>query len=341
MVYGEDNPKARLTQDALSFGAGGASAPDTWLKRLAANDLEVSADILPDSDNARELGLGGASPKRWKNIYAVNITVSNMLFNFHLIPDADNTYDLGENATPKRWRDLFLAGKLMVGGYIVITADRVLQNVTADAAIITSGQFPLARLPRGTAGYVLEAQGSAYDPMYVNPNGRYTPAGHNHAAGDITSGVFAEARIPTVFANARTFNGGITMGAALNMNSQAIQNLASLNQAMPPGADQGAVGTTSQYWNCIAGNSVWYKTLGQFDMLDDLALIKKIRSNGKVDKRGIALADPESLPPEVTENGLINAGHLMGLLIGAVKQLAAKVESLEKELQKAKRGVAA
>jgi hypothetical protein len=341
MVYGEDNPKARLTQDALSFGAGGASAPDTWLKRLAVNDLEVSADILPDSDNARELGLGGASPKRWKNIYAVNITVSNMLFNFHLIPDADNTYDLGENATPKRWRDLFLAGKLMVGGYIVITADRVLQNVTADAAIITSGQFPLARLPRGTSGYVLEAQGSAYDPMYVNPNGRYTPAGHSHTAADITSGVLDEARIPTVFANARTFNGGITMGAALNMNSQSIQNLASLNQAMPPAADQGAVGTTSQYWNCIAGNSVWYKALGQFDALDDLALIKKIRANGKVDERGMPLADPESLPEQVTENGLINAGALMGLLIGAVKQLVAKVESLEKELQKAIRGVAA
>lgn len=237
LVYGEDNPKARLTQDSLAFGAGGASAPDTWFKRIAANDLEVSADILPDYDNARELGLGGATPKRWKNIYAVNITVSNMLFNMHLIPDADNTYDLGDNATPKRWRDLFLAGKLMVGGYIVITADRVLQNVTADAAIITSGQFPLARLPRGTSGYVLEAQGSGYDPMYVNPNGRYTPAGHSHAAGDITSGVLAEDRIPTVFANARTFNGGITMGAALNMNSQRIQNLASLNQAMPPGAD--------------------------------------------------------------------------------------------------------
>jgi hypothetical protein len=336
LVYGEDNPRARLTQDSLAFGSGGASAPDTWLKRLRANQFESSGDIIPDYDNARTLGLGGDLPKRWKEIHAVDLHVSNMLFNSHVIPEVDNAFDFGENATPKRWRDLFLAGKLMVGGYIVITADRVLQNVTADAAIITSGQFPLARLPRGTSGYVLEAQGSAYDPMYVNPNGRYTPASHNHAAGDITSGVFDEARIPTVFANARTFNGGITMGAALNMNSQSIQNLASLNQAMPPAADQGAVGTTSQYWNCIAGNSVWYKALGQFDMLDDLALIKKIRSNGKVDKRGIALADPESLPPEVTENGLINAGHLMGLLIGAVKQLAAKVEALEKRLEKVK-----
>jgi len=341
ITYGEDNPKARLTQDSLAFGPGGLTAPDTWLKRLAANQFESSGDIVPDSDNARSLGVGGASPKRWKEIHAVDIHVSNMLFNFHLVPDADNTYDLGDNTTPKRWRDLFLSGKLMVGGYVVITADRVLQNVTADAGIITSGQFPLARLPRGTDGYVLEAQGADYDPMYVNPNGRYTPAGHNHAAADITSGVLAEDRIPTVFANARTFNGGITMGAALNMNSQAIQNLASLNQAMPPSSDSGSVGTTTTYWNCIAGNSVWYKALGQFDALDDLALIKRIRGNGKTDKRGMPLADPESLPPEVTENGLINAGALMGLLIGAVKQLAAKVEALEKELKKAKRGVAA
>ena len=222
IVYGEANPRARLTQDALAFGPGGATAPDTWLKRIAANDLEVSADILPDSDNARQLGLGGATPKRWKNIYAVNITVSNMLFNMHLIPDADNTYDLGEGTTPKRWRDLYLAGAikalaggvavnllpdqnavrdlgsgtlkwsnlyvngvgdlgwLNVGGFTVITNARVLQNVAAAAGIITSGRFPLARLPEGTAGYVLEAEGSGYNPMYVNPNGRYQPASHTH-----------------------------------------------------------------------------------------------------------------------------------------------------------------
>jgi len=178
---------------------------------------------------------------------------------------------------------------------------------------------------------VLEAEGAGFDPMYVDPNGRYTPAGHTHG----------EADLPHVYANLLTLNGGLTRGAGLNMNSQAITNLASLNQAMPPGADQGSVGNTTTYWNCIAGNSVWYKALGQFDALDDLALIKRIRGNGKTDERGIPLADPESLPEQVTENGLINAGALMGLLIGAVKQLSAKVESLEKQLEKAKRGVAA
>ena len=50
---------------------------------------------------------------------------------------------------------------------------------------------------------------------------------------------------------------------------------------------------------------MWYYALGQFDMLDDLALIKRIRGNGKVDKRGMPLADPESLPEQITENGLM------------------------------------
>jgi hypothetical protein len=175
-------------------------------------------------------------------------------------------------------------GWLNIDAYTVITNARVLQNVIADAAIITSGQFPLARLPRGTSGYVLEAQGAGYDPMYVNPNGRYSPAAHTQHADDMPSG----------------------------------------------GANTGQVGNTTTYWNCIAGNSVWYKALGQFDALDDLALIKRIKSNGKVDERGTPLADPKSLPTEITENGLINAGALMGLLIGAVKQLATKIEVLEK-----------
>jgi len=292
-TVGDANPKARLSANMLQFGAGGASALDTWLKRIAANQFESSGDIIPDGDNVRSLGLGGATPKRWANIYAVNINLSS-----HLIPGADNTYDLGEATTPKRWRDLYLAGAikalgggvavhflpnanatydlgsgamkwsnlyvsgvgdlgwLNVAGFTVITNTRVLQNVTAAANIITSGRFPLARLPDGTsgyflkalgagfdpayallaagdipyldaskigsgrfplarlldgtAGYVLEAEGAGYDPMYVNPNGRYAPAGHSHAAGDITSGVLAEARCPNVYAGLITFNGGLS-----------------------------------------------------------------------------------------------------------------------------------
>ena len=85
----------------------------------------------------------------------------------------------------RRWLEaninLARLGSFHVGNYEVISSSRVLQNVTADAGIITSGQFPLARLPRSTAGYVLEAEGAGYDPMYVDPNYRYSPKSHVHS----------------------------------------------------------------------------------------------------------------------------------------------------------------
>jgi hypothetical protein len=141
------------------------------------------------------------------------------------------------------------------------------------------------------------------------------PTGHDHSG-------------ETIRPNAVNCN---TVSAAAKITGNAFGDL------FPETSDTGAVGTTSKYWNCIAGNSVWYKALGQFDALDDLALIRRIRGNGKTDERGMPLTDLGSLPPECTENDLVNAGALTGLLIGAVKQLAAKVESLEKQLKKLKR----
>jgi len=271
-VVGQSDPKMQLDDSMLQFGTGGA-ALDTWLKRTGSGAFEVKSDLVPTGDNAGKLGLGGASPKRWSEIHGVDIYANQYHFAGNLIPDADDLYDLGENVTPKRWRDLYLAGAikaladgvavdflpnadaaydlgsdgkrwselhvsgvgkfgtleamtfincasiiatgtgkfddLNVGTFNVITNARVLQNVMADAAIITSGRFGLGRLPVGTSGYVLEGQGAGFDSMFVDPNGRFSPAGHNHAAGNITSGVLAEARVPNVYTSKVTFNGGI------------------------------------------------------------------------------------------------------------------------------------
>jgi hypothetical protein len=248
---GDANPLASLLEDRLQFGSGGTAALDTWLRRLVSGEFEVKNDLVPTGDNAGKIGHGGDSPRRWSEIHAIDLYASQFHWTGNLIPDADNLYDIGENVTPKRWRDIYLAGAikalaggvavhflpnadntynlgasgtrwgnlylagladlgwLNIGGALVISSSRVLQNVTADAGIITSGQFSLLNMPRGTNGYVLEAEGASNNPMYVNPNGRYTPAGHNHAAGDITSGVLAEARCPNVYSGQITFNGGI------------------------------------------------------------------------------------------------------------------------------------
>ena len=52
-------------------------------------------------------------------------------------------------------------------------------------------------------------------------------------------------------------------------------------------------------------------------------------------KKAFHLIDVDSLPEEVrSKEGMIHGGHLMGLALGAIKQLNAKVEALETELEK-------
>jgi hypothetical protein len=181
-----ENALMQLTKELLEFGPGGTTAPDVYLKRVAAETFELKALLLqPAGDNVTELG---SLTKRFKKLHVVDSTFSS-----NLLPSADDTYDLGQGGgTPKRWRDLHLSGNVNVAGFTIITLARVLQNVTAVAAIITSGRFPLARLTEGAAGYVLEAEGAGFDPMYVNPNGRYAPASHNQSAESINSGGVTE-----------------------------------------------------------------------------------------------------------------------------------------------------
>ncbi len=69
--------------------------------------------------------------------------------------------------------------------------------------------------------------------------------------------------------------------------------------------------------------------------MDDLAVIKGIRLSEKVDRFGVPLIDNKSLPEAVrSKEGLVHGGHVLGLALGAIKQLTAKVEALEKELAK-------
>jgi hypothetical protein len=124
--------------------------------------------------------------------------------------------------------------------------------------------------------------------MYVNPNGRYTPASHESGHGNL-------------------YPAG--------------------------GSGTGYCGSTSNYWACVAGDSIWYNALGHMDYMDDLSIIKGIRMSEKVDKLGVSLIDNKSLPESMrSKEGLVHGGHLLGLALGAIKQLNAKVEALEKQL---------
>jgi hypothetical protein len=104
----------------------------------AAGNLDVNlyrsaADVLKTDDNldALALRIGGteviSSARKLRNIASIIQT---------LLPDADNTYDLGSSTY--RWRNLILAGygdlgSLQIGGTEVITSDRKLQNIASIA----------------------------------------------------------------------------------------------------------------------------------------------------------------------------------------------------------------
>ena len=309
-TYGETNPRQQLDKEMLQFGPGGETALDTWLKRVGSEQLELKSELLPVSDNSGKIGTSakrfaeingyqygisgnmvpssdnasnlGAADKRFAHIYAVEIHVSNMLFNFHLLPDADATYDLG--ASNKKWKDLYLSGALKaldagvavhllpnatatydlgsaakkwsnlylngvgylgslnVGAFEVITSARVLQNVTASASIITSGRFPLARLAEGTSGYVLEAEGAGFNPMYVNPNYRYEPKSHPHSEH---TGIGPNDH----HAQAHNHGGETISPATVNCNSISIA--ASCNRQYSHPSSQQCVYASSVAWeNC-------------------------------------------------------------------------------------------
>jgi len=164
-------------------GGGGGGIPD-WLSptyigprsdtpaitnfrtKNIAGDAPVDHQFNPTDD---EHGVFGAETKRWKEVHTKYLFVTSY----------------GRLA------------QLNIGDYegdqVVITSARVLQNVFADAAIITNGQFALGRMPRGDAGKFLRAYGAGYDPMYASLAVADLP---DLPASKITSGRFLLARLP-------------------------------------------------------------------------------------------------------------------------------------------------
>jgi hypothetical protein len=216
-------------------------------KKFYTSDFALYNHLYPPTDDTYDIG---SSSKHWKDIYlsgAVRALLSG--FAIHLLPNATGTYDLGSDT--KKWSNIFSNGACKVGwldvaNFIVITDARVLQNVTADVAIITSGQFPLARMPRGAAGQYIRGYGTGFDPMYATIPAADLPA-HSHAASDIISGVLDEARCPNVYSGAIHFNGGIITNS-VNCKNWQLADLVFLNKFIVTEAwfDEGLVFLNSQ-----------------------------------------------------------------------------------------------
>ncbi len=173
----------------VSTGGGGGLSGSVFSSNVDIDKTFPVLNLLTSRVLKAAFGFDGA------NVFVVSYAGDLILRSASGItrPFADGTDDLGSASF--RFNNAYLKGALYVGGSSVITAARVLQNVTADAAIITSGELSINRMPRDAAGLVIEAQGTGFYPMYVNPNGRYSPASHGHPFTAI-SGLLAMSQLP-------------------------------------------------------------------------------------------------------------------------------------------------
>jgi len=125
---------------------------------------------------------------------------------------------------------------------------------------------------------------------------------------------------------------------------------AAVDIVLSPSGDVHPLGTTkylgnsSNYWGRVYANTYYGKnaTIQSFQNHDDIALIKAIKAKHiilkankkrRIPRREIDVIDIDSLPPEIIleEGGekFINMGGLSSLALGAIKQMADKVEALE------------
>lgn len=109
------------------------AAHDAFIYTILA---AVAGHLLPDAPNARNLG---STTKEWNNLYLA------LTAYFGMTQQANLYYD--NVSTSLKTDNIFNALALLIGGTSVITAARVLENVTANASIITAGIFNLARIP--------------------------------------------------------------------------------------------------------------------------------------------------------------------------------------------------
>jgi hypothetical protein len=251
----------------------------------------IAGTMLPSVDQTYDLG---SAYYRWRNLnlygnlvmsnYTVitsalvlqNVTANANIINAGTFAEAQIPHTLTSAVT--------LNGGLTMGGGV---------NMNSNAITGLSG-IGCDTLPTADDTYQLGNASYRWKNVYISENlviANYTVITSGlvlqnvtAAATIITSGTFAEARIPHTFGSAVTLNGGLTMGAGLNMNANAITSVngitfygsnlnmnscaivgvTTINQCMPSSSNSGDVGSTSSYWYVVAAGSVWYKGIGSF-----------------------------------------------------------------------------
>ena len=89
----------------------------------------ASSSLIPNVDNTYDLG---SSTKQWKTIFVDSASIG--LVSSSLIPNADNTYDLGSST--KEWKDLYIDGTANMD---IVSSSAVHISAAGTASLHVSG----------------------------------------------------------------------------------------------------------------------------------------------------------------------------------------------------------
>jgi len=164
----------------------------------------VNSNLLPSADDTYSLG---SSSNRWTKLYTsgdanidgnLNIggativnshqelmNISDIMTN--LIPGSDNAYDLGEDSTPRRWRNIYavtvnastLSGSLDWSNVTNKPSCYTPCSHTHDASDITSGVFDTARIPDLDASKITSGTFSSSRIPWGSVNGNLVPSAND------------------------------------------------------------------------------------------------------------------------------------------------------------------
>ncbi len=200
-------------------------------------------------------------------------------------------------------------------------------NVTGNANYAnTAGSTNYA----ANAGIAVSANYAA-SANYANSAGYANPYAHTHPASDVTSGTFAESLIP------HQFTSNVTIITTLNVANLQATNapnpniITTYSDIAPPLPDHYNIGNTTNYFGSVWANFLKYHTTcTSFDSIDDLAILKKIKTVS--DEDGKEILDPEALAHLKDEHGFYDMAKMDGWHISVQKRLLERIEMLEKHL---------
>jgi hypothetical protein len=149
----------------INTGSGGGSGSGGTSSYFTSNvDIDKTLPVLNLMvSRVLKIALGFDGTNGHLAAYAGDLIFSSAV-NKRMRPFTDGDLDLGSDSY--QFGKAYIKTGVKVAGVDTIGSD---------------GRVALAGLPREAAGLVLEAQGTGFYPMYVDPNGRYAPAAHSHS----------------------------------------------------------------------------------------------------------------------------------------------------------------